>query len=125
MAIEQMKLERSGVVERPSWDCVEAALRALNGEDKDGIVLKSDGPSYMGISGGEDGWYAIIGFLEGFGEFICASGAQDGPPRDVVVAGDYNSFASKHVIGIQTVLAAAKAFFERGALSDELEWEKS
>lgn len=76
----------------------------------------------MGISGGQDGRYVVAGFLEGFGSFICASG-EAGPPKEVVVAGDYNTYASSNVVGVETAIRAAKAFFERGLLSKDLKWE--
>lgn len=125
MAIKELKFDRTQVAENPTWEFVEAALRCLDGENKDGVVLQSTGQSYMGIAGGENGRYAIIGYLEGFGEFICASGLQGGPPQDVVVAGDCNNFASKHVVDINTAVEAAKAFFGTPALSERLKWEKS
>jgi hypothetical protein len=124
MSIKELRLERVRVVENPTWDVVEAALRSLDGQERDGIVLQRDNQSYMGISGGEDNQCAIIGYLEGFGEYVCASGVEDGPAQDVAVAGDYNSFESKHVIELEKALLAAKAFFERGVLSEQLKWEK-
>lgn len=106
----------------PSWDFVEAIIRSLDGHASDGVALDSSGTSYMGISGGQDGRYVVAGFLEGFGSFICASG-EAGPPKEVVVAGDYNTYASSNVVGVETAIRAAKAFFERGLLSKGLKWE--
>lgn len=124
MAIEKLKLGRTEVVEDPRWDAVEAALRSLDGRDSDGLVLQRTSQTYMGVAGGENGCYAIVGHLEGFGEFICASGVEGGPPRDVAVAGDYNRFESKHVVDIENAVLAAKAFFDAGVLSNQLRWEK-
>jgi hypothetical protein len=124
MAIQEMRVDRAEVVENPPWNVVEAAVRSLDGEQRDGLVLQGTGQSYMAVSGGENNRYAIVGHLEGCGEFICASGVEGGPAQDVVVAGDYNSFESKHVIDIETALLAAKAFFEHGLLCNDLRWEK-
>src|SRR5271154_6552143 len=94
--------------ERPSWDFVETALRSLDGNANDGVALDCAGKSYMGIAGGEKDRYVVAGYLEGFGSFICASGAANGSPKDVVVAGDLNTYASENVVGIETAVAAAK-----------------
>ena len=124
MAIKELKLERTRTVENPTWDCVEAALRSLDGQERDGLVLQCANSSYMGISGGENDCYAIVGYSEGFGEYICASGVEGGPEQNVVVAGDYNQFQSKHVVDIKMAVLAARTFFDRGELSSELKWEK-
>jgi hypothetical protein len=102
---------------------VEAALRSLDGEERDGIILNSGGQSYMGISGGERGRYVVAGYLEGQGSFICANGNPDGPRKDVVVARDYNTYASKNVVCLEDAIVAAKAFCKHGALSYRLKWE--
>ena len=111
-------------VEDPTWDFVDARLRLLDGEVNDGVLMDSGGDSYMGISGGEHGRYIVAGYLDGFGSYICASGKVGGALLEVVVTADYNTYESKHVVGIETVISAAKEFFERGVLSEELNWEK-
>src|SRR5215469_8103747 len=93
----------------PSWDFVESILRSLDGQASDSVALDSSGKSYMGITGGRDGRNVVAGFLEGFGSFICASG-EAGPPKEVVVTGDFNTYASTNVVGVETAIRAAKAF---------------
>jgi hypothetical protein len=124
MLIKELQFQRAEAIQKPSWEHVNAAISCLDGIGEDGIVLQSDGQSYMGISGGKEGRFAVIGFIDGYGEFICASG-KEGVAQQVVVAGDYNTFASRHVVGLASVLIAARDFFERGKLSEQLKWEKS
>src|SRR3954467_8997297 len=109
-------------VQHPSWDFVEAILRTLDGHANDGLTMESTGNSYMGISGGENDRYLVAGYLEGFDSYVCASGNSGGPPLDVVVTGDYNTCESKNVVGLETAIVAAKEFFERGILSENLKW---
>ncbi|MGA2231446.1 MAG: hypothetical protein ABSH22_11150 [Tepidisphaeraceae bacterium] len=126
MFVETIKYgttDHQQIAQKPSWDFVQTALRSLDGNITDGVALESAGKSYMGIAGGERGHYVIAGYLQGFGSFICASGDAAGPAKDVVVAGDFNTYASENVVGIETAVLAAKAFYERGALLENLKWE--
>ena len=111
-------------VESPGWDAVERALRSLDGLKNDSVTLDSVGRSYLGVAGGAGDRYVLAGFLDGFGSFICASGREDGAVVDVPVAGDTNAYESKHVVDINVVIDAARAFYERGALLERLRWEK-
>ena len=112
------------VMSQPSWDVVETSIRNLDGGSCDGVALNGPNNSYMGVAGGEEGRYVIAGYLHGLGSYICASGEEEGPSQNVVVAGDYNTYPSKNVVGIEIVVEAAKAFFERGVLLERLKWEK-
>src|SRR5690349_18032811 len=120
MSIKSMEFGPNGnetTVTNPSWGAAESILRELDGERNDSVALDSSGDSYMGISGGRDGCYVVAGFLEGFGSFICANGSEGRPAQDVVVAGDFNTYASENVVDLETAVRAAKVFFETGGLA--------
>jgi hypothetical protein len=123
-AMEYGPSANESTIKFPTWDQVEAALRGLDGQTTDSVILALDGQSYLGISGGEDNRFVLAGYIESFGSFICASGVHEGPAVDVVVAGDFNSYASKNVIELHQALEAARALHERGVLSEHLKWEK-
>jgi len=108
----------------PSWADVDARLRALDGEQSDGIVLGSPADTYMGISGGENNRYIVAGYLEGFGSYIIASGDPAGDRQDVVICNDYAAFPSRNIVGLEEAILAARSFFETGQLTAELKWEK-
>lgn len=127
MFVRTMEYGPSGnetTVANPNWLAVEAELRLLDGDRNDSIALDGTGTSYMGVCGGKDGQYVVAGFLEGFGSFICACGDPNGPAIDVPVAGDFNTYPSKHVVGLETAIAAAKEFCEQGVLLNQLQWDK-
>lgn len=108
------------VIAQPSWNAVETSIRNLDGGLCDAVFLNGTNNSYMSISGGENGRYVIGGYLCGCGSFICASGEVQGPEKDVVVAGDYNTYPSRNVVEIAIAIAAARAFFDRGVLAENL-----
>ena len=122
-AMDFVSLGSNMTANEPSWDLVEKALRALNGETADGVVLQMAEQCYMGISGGRNNRYLVAGYLKGFGGFVCASGEKGGTPIDVVVVGDLNTVESKNVVGIEAAVLAAKAFFFHGELAKEMKWE--
>jgi hypothetical protein len=107
----------------PSWDEVEAAVRSMDGERLYGISLEREGNSCMGICGGNDGRYVVAGYMEGFGDFICASGMQSGPAMEVAVTGDFNCYASANIVNADQAVAIAKAFCQRGVLLESLNWK--
>ena len=112
------------VLPHPSWATVEAEVRALDGDHKDSIVLATQSNAYMGIAGGSEGRYVVGGFLDGFGEYICASGGDIPEIMEVAVCRDYNQYAAVNVVGLHSALAAARDFFHAGKLSSELRWDR-
>jgi hypothetical protein len=107
----------------PSWDFVETRIRSLNGENEDGLVLASSGDTYLGISGGQANRYVVAGYIEGRGSIILANGQTGGASQQVAVCGDYNTYESQYVIGIEDVIIAAREFFQNGGLAQQLKWE--
>lgn len=114
---------QESTVENPQWEIIEAALRSLDGEGRDGVCLDGVDDSYMGICGGNDGRYVVAGYLAGVGSFICESGEAGGSAMDVAVTGDFNTYASINVVTVETAIAAARAYCERGVLCEHLLWE--
>jgi hypothetical protein len=107
----------------PTWDAVEKHLRSLDGDSKDGVILSTSGNSYLGISGGRRNQYIVAGYIEGHGSVILAGGENDGKNQEVVVAGDFQVFASEFVVGLDVAVCAAKTFFDCGTLAPELKWK--
>lgn len=107
----------------PSWAFVETYLRSLNGDKKDGVILGSSGNSYMGISGGRNNQYLVAGYLDGYGSFVFSGGSENDTPQEVVVNGDFSTYASENVADLEEAVAAAKVFYERGALAEQFKWE--
>ena len=124
ISIESGSADNSRIIPNPTWTQVETELRSLNGRLNDSICLDSTGKSYMGIAGGAQDRYFVGGHLEGSGSFKCSSGKKNGPPLEVVVDGDYNIYPSRNVVDLETAIVAARFFFERGALAEQLEWDK-
>jgi hypothetical protein len=108
----------------PPWAMVEQELRTLDGINIDTVTMDFGGRAYMAVTGGEHGRFAVCGYVDGYGSFICASGQPGGPDVDVLTSGDYVRFPSRQVVSLETATLAAKQFHSDGTLCDSLKWDK-
>lgn len=112
----------TGKVSNPNWQMVEVALRKLDGDENDSVILGCDDESYMGVVGGNDGRYFVGGFLKSQGSFACSDGNSE-TLLDVACAGDFNQYPAKNVLWLDAAITAAKAFYELGQLCSRYKWE--
>ena len=110
-------------VENPKWDAVREAIEALDGQDRDSVILEGGDEQYMGISGGNEGRYVVGGFHRGFGSFLAGCGKKHEGTLDVSVSGDYNPYPQSNVLELKVVVELARIFFESGSLAEDGRWE--
>jgi hypothetical protein len=109
-------------VSNPTWEAVKDTILALNGEDRDSVILANEDQQYMGISGGNEGRYVVGGFKDGFGSFLAGCGKDDTGVLDVVVSGDFNPYPSPNVVDLGVAIELARIFFESGLLAENGRW---
>lgn len=110
----ETRCERSDTRD-PSWDSVEAAIRALNNEDRNDVYLyprKSDSETYLCVGGGA-GRYVVTGSVgnQTFPTVVEPSVAP-GRYEVIVVGGQASRFPAEHILTLDVALPAVRAFYD-------------
>jgi hypothetical protein len=118
--------EDSVEYECSSLELVVTAINNLNGRNKTLVYLLADGEKSFSVGGGNDGRYVAfltIGVDDEFYNLVDLK-QPDGLEMDVVTGGQRGTFAPKQVVGLETVLEAARQFALDGSMARSLAWEK-
>ncbi len=112
------------VVLSPSWSDIEAAIRALNGQNLNDLYLNplgSEAETYLCIGGGA-GKY--IGSCSTRGKRFQALVSKDEGTSmvDLVVGGQRGNYPAHYIVTLDAALAAAWAYYETRVLSPEIPW---
>ena len=119
---------RATEVERPQWEAVDVAIRALDNASRNDIYLtpsKADPETYLAIGGGA-GRYIVTGSIknEEFPTVIDpVKGAE--PVEVLVVGGQAGHYPGNWVLDLDTALRAARAFHSTGRFEGEVTWAKA
>jgi hypothetical protein len=111
--------------ERPTWEAVESAVRALDNASRNDVYLipdKGDRETYLCIGGGA-GRYLATGSIrnESFPTVVDPSKLQ-GPPQELVVGGQRGQYPSHWILDLATALRAARAFHGTGRFEGGMTW---
>lgn len=119
-------------IDNPTWDEVEAAIRALDGRDRNDIYLVpriADPETFLGVGGG-GGRYLVTGIIasERFPTVVKELGRgakrHEGERELLVVGGQEGDYPRRWIIDLETALRAARAFHETGEFGGgEVLWE--
>lgn len=122
LAIDSLDPQVSGEVETSDVGQVEALIRRLD-QDKYTIVSlgEPDRPLLM-VCGGR-GDYIVTATPDGQSWSALAMGPRDGPSKRINGGGQPAEFPSHEVATLDQALAAARYFFQHGALDPSLKWE--
>ena len=119
--------KKDTVVENPTWEEVEGAVRALNNRNLNDLYLqpaRQDPETFLCIGGG-DGRYLVSGSI-GNEEFPTV--VDPAKPSDVVehlvVGGQTGDYAGNWIVDLETALRAARSFFESGDFGGDVQWER-
>ncbi len=132
MAIDRLDISRwvrntrqDRTVDSPSWEEVEAAIRALNNVDLNDLYLHphaGDPETYLSVGGG-GGQYFVTGAIRNESFPILEEG--EGPDDEVVdltVGGQTIDLPRSSVVTLDVALRAAKAFWEAGGFDCGIDW---
>ena len=117
--------EGSETIMNPTWEQIEAAIRALDGIQKTLVTIAAeDCEAHMGIGGGSGAFicYATRDNLT-FDTLVNPSGHADRKQR-VIAGGQPGDYTEKHCVTLPAILRAAKAFAILGELDGSLEWDE-
>jgi hypothetical protein len=109
----------------PSWDEVENLIKHMSPDGCSSLTLERDDKQQMAIGG--DGTNYVVHVISPDGELnqlTCAERVNG--PNDLIalIVGGQESYSpAKYVVPRPYVLIAAKAFFQSGALSENVNWE--
>lgn len=112
----------------PSWEDVEQAIKALDGEVRNDLYLAQglgDPETFLCVGGG-NGKYLVSGSVEGkrFPTVVIPDGSDE--IVSLIVGGQLSEFPRRFIVDLNTALTAAKAFFESGRFGEgDVVWEDS
>lgn len=121
-----------GVVNAPTWEDVEQAIRALNGSANTLVGLAPDPPKgpptgdhHMSIGGGAAGLYIVYATEDNvrFSTLRSATGSS-AAKRRMLVGGQEGEFREEELVSIELAIHAARAYFETGENAPQLTWSE-
>jgi hypothetical protein len=111
------------LIENPSWEQIEKAIRNLDGEHKTIVTLEASDEIHMAIGGGPEQYIVYATFRDM--EFYTLVDLSKPEGREMLVTGGQEGdYPSKQCVDLNTTLSAAKTFAELGALENSVSWEK-
>lgn len=114
----------SQITKAASWDDVVEAVRKMNGDTFDGVMLNGIDSSYMGIVGGKDGQYVVAGVDRQDKRFILTVGESKHQWIAINVGRQENEYAGNEVVPLETVLVVAHTFFDVGECDLRFNWNE-
>jgi hypothetical protein len=107
----------------PAWEEVEIALRALDGEFRTEVDLVGAAGTFSG-GGGPGGYVAIFTRSDTDESYTLRAGLPGEDPVELVVAGQLGLFARDSVIQLETMIMAARTFFDSEKLPTSMGWTR-
>ncbi|MEG4323233.1 MULTISPECIES: Imm1 family immunity protein [unclassified Microcoleus] len=112
------------LIESPTWNQIEKALRDLNGKTKTLVTLGADDESYMSIGGGESGKYIVNITFDNVSFYNLVEPSKPDAIEKLVVGGQEGNYSAKMCVNLETALLAAQTFTASGELQRSLSWEE-
>jgi Immunity protein Imm1 len=111
------------LIENPSWNQVEKAIRELDGEHQTLVTLGVNEDTYMSIGGGENKYIVTVTF-DNFNFYILIDSTKSEQIEKLVVGGQKGNYPANQCVDLLRCLLAARTFTELGKLDDLLTWEE-
>ncbi|GAA6616327.1 hypothetical protein [Scytonema sp. NUACC26] len=112
------------LIENPSWNHIETAIRELNGKSKTLVTLGADGETYMSIGGGESEKYIITVTFDNLSFYSLVDSSKPNITEKLVVGGQEGIYLAKMCVDLLRCLLASRTFTELGKLDPLLSWEE-
>lgn len=113
------------VIETPSWNQIETAIKELNGKNKTLVTIGAENETYMSIGGGAEGRYVVTATFDNLDFHVLVNFLKpDNKVEKLVVGGQEGNYLAKMCVDLLPCLLAARTFAESGKLDSLLSWEE-
>lgn len=125
MAIELLSCDNTmggnSAIERPSWDDIEQSIKEMDGETKTMVgLMMQDADHHMMIGGGGNKFILNINTGDAVHFLIDLNKSEDDFVE--VMAGQPSEYPENQVVELNTVIAAAKYYFDKGEPDPTSSW---
>ena len=112
----------------PKWEQIEAAIRSLNGQERNDLYLVPQArvrETYLAVGGG-DGGFLVTGSISGveFPTYVNASRPVE-PRRLLMVGGQEGDYPGNWILDLVEALDAVRVFFTGGCFSACSSWPRT
>ena len=114
---------RGSVQTVKAWTEIEAAISQLDGHHKTLVTLEADDEIHMAV-GGDRGKYIVYLTFDNERFHYVVEPSRPDVEENLTVGGQEGAYPAKLCVGINSVLKAAKAFAELGAMEKSIIWEQ-
>jgi Immunity protein Imm1 len=109
----------------PSWQQIEAAIRALDGKRRTMVTLCADGESHLTVGGGSSNRYVVYMTFDNTKFLNLMAGDRGDKTVTLFVGGQDSLFSDDTVVDLTLALRAAKAFTETGQPDPSCKWSRT
>jgi len=110
------------VIDNPSWEQIETAVRNLDGERRTIVSLQGEAEAHLVVSGGSLGRYVVYATYDNENFFSLCSINENASPVLLNVGGQDGDYPSKIVVELPAALAAANDFADFGRMDATQRW---
>lgn len=111
------------LIENPSWNQIETAIRELDGEKHTLVTLGINEDIYMSIGGGENK-YIVTATSDNLNFYVLIDATKFQQVETLVVGGQKGNYPANQCVDLLRCLLAARTFTELGKLDSLLIWEE-
>ncbi|HMV83862.1 MAG TPA: hypothetical protein PLD20_04645 [Blastocatellia bacterium] len=110
------------IIDKPTWEKIEAAILALNNADLNDLYLNTKAGTWLCVGGGA-GRYLLTGSNgdDSFPTLVDVGGNSDQKVL-LTVGGQTGDYPENWIHGLSLTLAVARNFFERGEFNSNFHW---
>lgn len=114
---------KADLIENPSWNQIETAIRELDGEKHTLVTLGINEDIYMSIGGGENK-YIVTATSDNLNFYVLIDATKSQQVETLVVGGQKGNYSVNQCVDLLRCLLAARTFTELGKLDSLLIWEE-
>ncbi|MBG1261515.1 Imm1 family immunity protein [Nostoc commune] len=114
---------KADLIENPSWNQIETAIRELDGEKHTLVTLGINEDIYMSIGGGENK-YIVTATSDNLNFYVLIDATKSQQVETLVVGGQKGNYPANQCVDLLRCLLAARTFTELGKLDSLLIWEE-
>jgi hypothetical protein len=111
-------------IDNPSLSDIELAIRAIDGNRRQGIILLGASDAHLAVGGGSGGQFVVYVTFDNERFFCATSNNNGGSIVRLQVGGQEGEYPSHLIVNLDQALAAAQMFARFGQLDPELRWSE-
>lgn len=125
ICVWQGVLLQETTVDNPTWQQIEAAITALNNDERNDLYLYANATTWLGIGGG-DGKYLLAGGIgDDVFQTLVDSSSTSEQGVSLTVGGQTADYPESQVHNLAQTLAAVRSFYESGEFSSSFHGKAS